>query len=76
MNMTAEKRATAFVRKLRVGDKFIDADGKWEVTKAPVVKYGTTVHISLLPIPRRPGVRPYSQSYKYDVDYRVKIVHH
>jgi hypothetical protein len=75
MNMTAEKRATAFVRMLRPGDKFIDADGKWEVMKYPVVKWGTQVHISLLPIPRRPGRRPYSQTYVYEVDARVKIVH-
>lgn len=76
VNMTAEKRATAFVRKLRVGDKFVDDEGTWEVTRAPVVKYGNQIHISLLPVPRRRGVRPYSQSYVYkDIDLRVKIVH-
>lgn len=81
MNMTAEKRATAFVRMLRVGDKFQDADGKWEVTKEPKVRYykgnPTSVTISIRRYPNvlRYGRKPVSRRYIYDVDHRVKIVH-
>lgn len=75
MNMTAEKRATAYVRKLHVGDKFADSDGNWEVTREPVVIDGVSVAIWLLPVPRRRGRRPYSKRFLYFMDSRVKIIH-
>lgn len=74
MNMTAEKRSTAFVRKLRVGDKFVDYDGsRWEVSRTPIVKEDK-VHIGLLQVPPRPGVNRYTRAFIYDADHRVKIV--
>lgn len=69
-NMTAELRATAYVRRLRVGDQFTDADGTWEVTRIPQVVDGKEVHVYLIPVPKR-GKR--SRVFIYGMGDRVKL---
>lgn len=75
MNMTAEKRATAFIRKLRVGDKFNEFErGSWvtvEVAREPEV-IGNEVHVHLKTVPYARNSR--ARKFAYDKDARVRVV--
>ena len=69
-NKTADERATAYVRRLRLGDIIIDDDGEWEVAGEPKVRY-SHVTVGLRPHPYTTGVR--SKRYRYPRDHRVKL---
>jgi hypothetical protein len=70
MNATTVTRATAYVRKLHVGDTFIDDYGKWLVTREPIeIAYGRWA-IWLRPVPRN-GSR--SRVFEYGEFDRVKL---
>jgi hypothetical protein len=70
MNMTVDTRATAYVRRLRVGDKIIDDYGKWLVTREPVEVSFARWLVWLRPIPRN-GRR--SRAFEYGPFDRVKL---
>lgn len=65
-------KATSFVRRLRVGDKFSDVDGQWEVVRNPEVINGDGVKIYVLPFPHHDGQR--ARAYNYDMDARVDMI--
>lgn len=69
MNMTAEKRSTAYIRRLRVGDKFNDAGVTWEVTRKPEVIAGQGVKVYIRPVP---GER--SRAYIFELNQRIQVV--
>ena len=75
MNMTADTRATAFIRKLRVGDKFNEPNGNgyttFEVAREPKV-VEDEVHVYLKSLPAAANSR--SRCFAYAKDARVKIV--
>lgn len=70
MNMTAEKRRTAYVRKLHVGDKFNDEGITWEVTREPEVVAGQGVKVYIRPVPF--GER--SRAYMFELDQRIAVI--
>lgn len=72
MNMTADKRATAYVRLLNQGDIIEDKDGKWEVTIEPFINANDKVAISLRRWPRHGNER--ARKFEYLMDARVSIV--
>lgn len=72
MKVSADVRVTAFVRKLRVGDKFNDGTGDWEVVRSPHVVDGKEVVLYVLPTPSHEGQR--ARAYRYEMDARVNII--
>ena len=70
MMVSRDARVTAAVRLLRVGDKFTEADGNWEVTRVPEKVDASTVRLYVKPFPN--GQR--SRAYLYDIDARVDII--
>ena len=71
MNMTADKRSTAYVRRLRVGDKFNDEATTWVVTREPEVVDGKGVIVYIRPLPD--GER--SRAYMFDLNQRIRVIH-
>lgn len=72
MKVSADVRVTAFVRKLRLGDRFTDGTGEWEVVRSPEVVNGSSVVVYVLPFPHHDGQR--ARAYRYEMDARVDIV--
>jgi hypothetical protein len=72
MRVADSVRVTSFVRRLRVGDKFSDHDGDWEVTRAPEIDNGTYVTVYIKPYPDGSSR---SRAYKYHIDSRVNVIH-
>jgi hypothetical protein len=73
MMVSREARTTATVRVLRVGDKFTEADGDWEVVRGPEISEDRTeVTIYVRPFPYYEGQR--ARGYSYDIDARVNII--
>ena len=64
-------KATTYVRKLRVGDAFVESNKAWVVTQDPKVINGSDVVIWLSEL--KPGTRRYSRRFVYSVDARVKL---
>lgn len=71
MNMTAEKRSTAYIRKLRVGDKFNDEGITWEVTREPIVVAGEGVIVYIRPLPD--GER--ARAFMFEMNQRIRVIH-
>lgn len=70
MNMTADTRSSAYVRRLRVGDIIHDVDGDFLVTRAPEIN-GGSVRVYLAPI--NTEKRRYSRAFNYHLNARVKV---
>lgn len=71
MRVADAVRVTSIVRRLRVGEKFTDADGDWEVASPPKVK-GDNVSLYVLPYPFKKGQR--RRQYTYGYDAQVKMI--
>lgn len=63
-------RVTSVVQRLKVGERFTDSDGDWEVTK-PSESFNDdaiTLHLKRFPDGKQ------SRSYVYDRDVQVKMI--
>ncbi|QGJ90089.1 hypothetical protein HWC80_gp049 [Mycobacterium phage Indlulamithi] len=69
---TVQNRQSAYVRRLRVGDKFNEDGTTWIVTREPEVIDGAEVAVYLKPLPSPPRSR--SRRFSYAMDARVHIV--
>lgn len=71
MNMTAEKRATAYVRRLRVGDVFVEGTEAFEVARKPEVIDEEEVQVYLKSLPVSKNSR--ARGFVYPKNARVKL---
>lgn len=71
MNMTADTRSSAYVRRLRVNDVISDVDGEFLVTREPQIQ-GSSVRVYLAPV--NSEKRQYSRVFNYHLNARVKVV--
>lgn len=70
MRVADALRATSVPHRLRVGDKFSDTDGEWEVAREPKVIKGNGVRLWLK---RHPGgVR--ARAYDFDPNKSVSLI--
>lgn len=72
MNMTAEKRASSNMRKLRKGDRFHEKGELWEVTGQPLWFDGSSEFVRVPMIRVNGGVR--QRRYIYRGDHRVTLI--
>ena len=72
MRVADAVRVTSIVRRLKVGEKFTDADGDWIVTRSPEVLNDDAVIVYVLPYPTKEGQR--SRGYIYDYNAQVKML--
>ncbi len=70
MNVTAEKRTTTNMRRIRKGEQFIESGEVFECTGHPEVVDDEYVRVPL----RRTHNGARSRRYYYNGDHRVKIV--
>lgn len=64
-------KASTYVRKLSVGDAFVEDNVVWLVTRNPEVTNGSEVVIWLSEV--KPGTRRYSRRFVYDIDARIRL---
>lgn len=72
MRVADAVRVTSVVQRLRVGDKFTEADGDWEVTRETEDINHHAVKVWVKPYPSVDGQR--SRSYAYDRGHRVTLI--
>lgn len=71
MRVADAVRETSVVHRLKIGERFIDSDGEWEVTRSPEVD-GDDVIVYCKPFPARGRKR--STAYKYRKGAQVKML--
>lgn len=73
MRVADAVRKTSGIHRLKVGEKFVDTDGNWEVTRAPEeAENGTQVKVYVKPFPHRKGQR--SRGYLWHRGAQVKML--
>ena len=71
MRVKDDVRVTSVVQRLKVGERFTDADGDWEVVR-PTVVTGNIVEVFVLPYPSKGNQR--IRTYLYDFSFQVKMI--
>lgn len=72
MRVADAVRATSVPHRLKVGDKFTDVDGNWEVTRTPEFVDDDTVCLYLKPSPAHDGAR--SRAFLYSRNVSVTLI--
>jgi hypothetical protein len=72
MRVADAVRATSVPHRLKVGDKFTDADGNWEVVRVPEKMDNNTVCLYLLPFPARDHQR--ARAYLYSRNVSLTLI--
>ena len=73
MRVADAVRATSVVQRLKVGEKFTDSDGDWEVVRPTEVMNDDAVKVWVKPFPSHKNTR--ARAYVYDHSAQVKMIH-
>jgi hypothetical protein len=73
MRVADAVRETSVVHRLKVGEKFTDSDGDWEVVRKPELLHGGThVKVYIRPYPAKEGQR--ARAYVWHRGSQVKML--